>query len=70
MVFSKRLDMLSVSVILLQYQRRVLSENFRSYLLKNKSHGCVKNVMLYSDNAKIQNTQLTFSMILINWHVT
>ena len=29
MVFSKRLDMWSVRVILLQYQRQVLSENFR-----------------------------------------
>ena len=27
-VFSKRLDMQSISVILLQYQRRILSENF------------------------------------------
>ena len=34
MVFSKRLDMQSVSVILLQYQRKVLSENFRFIPLK------------------------------------
>ena len=34
-----------------------------SYLKKNKSNGCVKNDMLYSYNAKIINTRLTFSMI-------
>ena len=28
MVFSKRLDMQSISAILLQYQRQILSENF------------------------------------------
>ena len=66
MVFSKRLDMLSVSVILLQYQRQVLSDNFRFIFQKDKSYGCVKNGMLYSDNAKIINTQLTISMILYN----
>ena len=33
-------------------------------------YGCVKNGMLYSDNAKIKNTQSTFFMILYNWHVT
>ena len=34
MVFSKRLDMLSVIVTFLQYQRQVLSENFRFISLK------------------------------------
>ena len=38
-----------------------------SYLKKNKSYGCVKNGMLYSDNAKIINTRLTISMIHYNW---
>ena len=57
MVFSKRLDMYSVSVILLQYQRQVLYENFRFISLKNKSFGCKKNGMLYSDNAKILITR-------------
>ena len=36
------------------------------HLKKNKSYGCVKNGMLYSDNAKIINTLLTISMILYN----
>ena len=27
-----------------------------SYLKKDKSYGCVKNGMLYSDNAKFENT--------------
>ena len=58
MVFSKRLDMFSVSVILLQYQRQVLTENFRFV----KSYGYVKNGMLYNDNAKIINTQLSVSI--------
>ena len=30
-----------------------------SYLKKNKSYGCVKNGMFYSDNAKNINTRLT-----------
>ena len=42
-----------------------------SYLKKKKkSYGCVKNDMLYSDNAKIVNTRLTISMSLYNWHET
>ena len=46
-VLSKRLDMKSVSVILLQYQRQVLSENFRFISQKkDKSYRCVKNGML------------------------
>ena len=36
MVFLKRLEMYSVSVILLQYQRQVLSENFRFISLKEQ----------------------------------
>ena len=35
-----------------------------SYLEKNKSYGCVKNDMLYSDNANIINTRLTISIYL------
>ena len=34
MVFSKRLDMLDVIVILLQNQKQILSENFRFVSLK------------------------------------
>ena len=34
MLFSKRLDMLSISVTLLQYQGQVLSENSRFISLK------------------------------------
>ena len=41
-----------------------------SYLQKNKSNGCVKNGMVYNENAKIINTWLTISMILYNWHET
>ena len=72
MVFSKHLDMYSVSVILLQYQSKLVCKGkfclkiSDSYLKKNKSYGCVKNGMLYSDNAKIINTRLTISMILYN----
>ena len=40
--------------------------NSDSYLIKNKSYGCVKNGILYRDNAKIINTRLTISMILYN----
>ena len=37
-----------------------------SYLYKNKSYGCVKNGMLYSDDAKIKNTRLALFMNLCN----
>ena len=33
-----------------------MSENSRFMSLKEKKYGCVKNYMLYSDNAKIINT--------------
>ena len=41
-----------------------------SYLFKNKYYDCVKNGMLYSDNAKLINTRLTFTLILYYWHET
>ena len=52
--------MQNVSVILLQYQRQVPSENFRFISLKNKSYGCVKNGMLYSDSAKNYNYAINY----------
>ena len=41
-----------------------------SYLKKNKSYGCVKNGVLYSDNAKIISTHKTICLILHNSHET
>ena len=41
-----------------------------SYLKKNKSYGCVKNGMLYSDYAKIIDSRLTISLIFYNLNET
>ena len=36
------------------------------FVVGYKSYGCVKNGLFYSENAKIINTRLTFTMILFN----
>ena len=52
----------SVSVILLQNQKYVLSVNVRLIYLIEQKYGGVKNGMLYSENAIIINIRLTISV--------